>query len=164
MCYAATMETNPPEAAEVGKTESQTYIHFCELELFFERLQLGRRSFRQALLYHLGSGAILVVELPVGRLHRRTLLQRPLQCFVLCGLALAVGVQQLVLQGGCGGQRSGRGRDRSGFVGRVVRLGLCILCIVVVIVAGNAAAGFGGVGVREKALATFVKMRKIVQN
>ena len=71
-----------------------------------------------------------------------------------------------MLQGGCGGQCSGRGRGRSGFVGRVVSVGLCILRIVVVIVVGNAAAGFGGVGVRENAFATFVKirLRKIVQN
>lgn len=61
-----------------------------------------------------------------------------------------------MLQGGRGGQCSGRRRDRSGFVGRVVRLGLCILSIVVIVV-GNTAAGFGGVGVRENALATLVK-------
>lgn len=78
MCYAATMETNSTEAAEVGKTESQTYIHFCEFELFFERLQLGCRALGQALLDHLGGCTILVVELPVRRLYRRTLLQRPL--------------------------------------------------------------------------------------
>ena len=59
-----------------------------------------------------------------------------------------------MLQGGRGGQCSRWGRGRSGFVVWVVRLGLCILRIVVV---GNADIGFGGVGVREKALATFMK-------